>query len=96
MLHVIKGDGALTLSQAIRLTGRPRVALPEFLLTPVGRSLSRAGLLDFSYEQVRFITYGRVLDTSLVERTFDFTPAYTTHAAFEEFLGRYEELTDVA
>ena len=92
----VAGAGALTLSQAIRLTGRPRVALPEFLLTPVGRSLSRAGLLDFSYEQVRFITYGRVLDTSLVERTFTFTPAYTTHAAFEEFLARDEELADVA
>jgi hypothetical protein len=37
-----------------------------------------------------------VLDTSLVERTFDFTPAYSTHAAFEEFLVRDEEMIDVA
>lgn len=92
----VAGPGVLTLSQAIRMTGRPRVALPEFLLTPVGRSLSRAGLLDFSYEQVRFITYGRVLDTSLVARAFDFIPAYSTHAAFDEFLARGEEMIDVA
>ena len=92
----VAGDGVMTLSQAIRLSGHLRLALPEFLLTPVGRSLSSAGLLDFSYEQVRFITYGRVLDTSLVSRTFDYRPDRTTQEAFEDFLARGEEMSDVA
>ena len=92
----VAGAGVMTLSQAIRLTGRPRIALPGFLLTPVGRSLSKAGLLDFSSEQVRFITFGRVLDTSLVAQTFDFTPKYTSEEAFGAFLSRGERVSDVA
>jgi UDP-glucose 4-epimerase len=92
----VAGAGVMTLSQAIRHTGRPRIALPEFLLTPVGRSLSKAGLLDFSSEQVRFITFGRVLDTSLVAQTFAFTPKYTSEEAFAAFLARGERVSNVA
>ena len=86
----------LALSQAIRRSGRPSVALPEMLLTPVGQGLSRAGLLDFSSEHVRFITYGRAIDTSLVERTFGFMPERSTPEVFEDFLTRFAEVERVA
>ena len=86
----VAGSGILMLSQAIRRTGHRRVTLPEFLFTPFGRSISRAGLIDFTTEQVRFLTYGRVLETSLVARTFGYEPLYSTPQAFASFLARHE------
>ncbi len=86
----VAGSGVMTVMQAVRRTGRRYVALPEFMLTPVGTGLSRFGLLDFSSEQIRFITYGRVLDTSHVEADFGFVPQFSTEAAFADFIARGE------
>lgn len=91
----VAGNGVLTLQQAVRRTGRPWVALPEFMLAPVGRGLSRLGLLDFSAEQIRFIAYGRVLDTARVRATFGFEPVFTTETAFADFVAG-QEVADVA
>ena len=57
---------------------------------PFGRSISSAGLIDFTIEQVRYLTFGRVLDTSLAQTTFGHTPLYSTPQAFESFLARRE------
>ncbi len=86
----VSGSGILMLSQAIRRTGHKRVSLPEFLFMPFGRSISSAGLIDFTIEQVRYLTFGRVLDTSLAQTTFGHTPLYSTPQAFESFLARRE------
>ena len=86
----VAGSGILMLSQAIRRTGHKRVSLPEFLFTPFGRSISSAGLIDFTTEQVRYLTFGRVLDTSLAQTTFGHTPMYSTPQAFASFLARRE------
>ncbi|MSO27193.1 MAG: NAD-dependent epimerase/dehydratase family protein [Candidatus Nanopelagicales bacterium] len=53
----VSGNDILMLSQAIRRTGHKRVALPEFLFTPFGRNISRAGLIDFTTEQVAFASF---------------------------------------
>ena len=92
----VAAPGVLALSQAIRRAGRPSIALPEMLLTPVGQGLSRAGLLDFSYEHVRFITYGRAVDTTLVEEAFGYVPERSTAEVFEDFLTRFAEVERVA
>ena len=60
--------------------------MPAPLFASVGRSLARAGDADFSAEQVRFLTYGRVLDTAKVERSFGWRPRYSTPEAFEAFI----------
>ncbi|CAB4737511.1 unannotated protein [freshwater metagenome] len=57
---------------------------------PFGRSISSAGLIDFTTEQVRYLTFGRVLDTTLAQTTFGLTPRYSTLQAFESFLARRE------
>lgn len=88
----VAGEGVITLLQAVRRSGRPYVSVPEVMLTPLGQGLSRAGLLNFSPEQVRFVTFGRVLDTTLVERTFDFHPVWSTEQTFTDFVsGRFGE-----
>ena len=87
----VAGDGMLLLSQTIKMTGRPTMPLPSFALGAARSMLMRAKLADFSPEQVRFLTYGRGVDTTRLKERFGFTPRYTSLEAFEDFafaLGR--------
>ena len=82
----IAGPGVMTLAQAVRRTGHPWLAVPAPIFASVGRGLARTSEADFSVEQVRFLTYGRVLDTAKVEHAFDWRPRYSTTEAFEAFM----------
>ncbi|MBM3686070.1 MAG: NAD-dependent epimerase/dehydratase family protein [Actinobacteria bacterium] len=82
----IAGDGILAMSQAVSRTGRASVPVPGALLGVVGRALAPAKIVDFSAEQVRFLTYGRGIDTGRARRELGFTAPRTTSAAFDEFL----------
>lgn len=86
----IAGDGVLALSQAVRRTGRPTVSVPGALLGVVGRALAPTRLVDFSTEQVRFLTYGRAIDTSRAQRELGFVAKRSTAAAFDEFLAGHD------
>lgn len=82
----IAGPGVLPLSQAVRRAGRPNVPVPGSLLGLFGRSLGNAGLADFSREQVRFLTYGRAIDTTRAETVLGFVPQWSTYEAFTDFV----------
>ena len=87
----VAGDGVLMLSQSVKMCGRPTLPVPPFALGAIRSFLMQAKLADFSPEQVRFLTYGRGIDTTRLKERFGFTPAYTTTEAFEDFafaLGR--------
>lgn len=79
------GDGVLLLSQAIRRTGRPSLPVVQPLYPTVARALGRARGLDLTREQVRFLTYGRVLDTTRLRRDYGLTMRHTTAQAFDDF-----------
>src|SRR2546423_1042874 len=51
----------------------PRPPLPLLLplVSPVANTLRRAGLVDFSTDQLRFLLYGRVVDNSRLKKAFD-------------------------
>ncbi len=80
----VAGSGVLMLSQAIRRLGRPTLPVPGFALASLASSLRPTGLTPagFSAEQVRFLTYGRGLDTTRMRDVLGFSPAYTTEQAF--------------
>ncbi|MEY2965912.1 MAG: hypothetical protein RLZZ228_1725 [Actinomycetota bacterium] len=82
----IAGEGVLALSQAVRRTGRATVPVPGALLGMVGRALAPTRLVDFSTEQMRFLTYGRAIDTERARRELAFTAKRTTSEAFDDFL----------
>ncbi len=86
----IAGRGVVMLSQAIRRAQRQTVAVPSLLFGTVGRTLSPTGLADFSPEAVRYLTYGRALDTRAMHRTLGFDPAWTTEDAFLSFVQRHD------
>ncbi|WP_037912097.1 NAD-dependent epimerase/dehydratase family protein [Actinacidiphila yeochonensis] len=81
----VAGDGVLLLSQTARRLGRPTVPVLLPAVTWVGRMLRTAGLTDFSAEQIRLLTHGRVVDTAQMREVLGFTPAYTTAETFHDF-----------
>ena len=82
----IAGDGVLMLSQAIRRAGRPAFPIASPLVPAVGRMVRSLGLADFSSDQVRFLTWGRGVDTTRMRTVLDFEPEYTTAGAFDDFV----------
>lgn len=82
----VAGDGVLTLSQAARLSGRPTVPVPMAAGGWVGQIVRRAGLADFSPEQMQYLAFGRGMDTTRMRAVLGFEPAFTTRSAFEDFL----------
>jgi UDP-glucose 4-epimerase len=82
----VAGDGVMTLAQAIRRAGRPALPLPPPAAPLIGQALRRLGVADFSMEQLRFLTYGRVVDTTRMRAELGFTPRYGTRAAFDDFV----------
>jgi UDP-glucose 4-epimerase len=81
----IAGDGVMSLHQAIHRAGRPILPLPQPAAPWIGQALRRAGVADFSGEQIRFLTYGRVVDTTRMREVLGFEPRYTTREAFDDF-----------
>ncbi|WP_406199847.1 NAD-dependent epimerase/dehydratase family protein [Kitasatospora sp. NBC_01560] len=81
----VAGEGVLLLSQCARRLGRPTLPL---LLPAIGwmAGLARqTRMVDFSPEQLRLLTHGRVVDTARLRETFGYRPAYTTPEAFADF-----------
>jgi UDP-glucose 4-epimerase len=81
----VAGDGVIMLSQAVRRLGRPTVPLPPVALSALGSVLRRAGMADFSPEQVDFLTFGRGVDTTRMREELRFHPRYSTAEAFADF-----------
>ncbi|WP_093799690.1 NAD-dependent epimerase/dehydratase family protein [Streptomyces sp. Wb2n-11] len=81
----VAGDGVLTLSQCSRRLGRPTVPVLLPAVTWVGSALRTVGVTDFSPEQIRLLTHGRVVRTVQMRETLGFDPTYTTAEAFSDF-----------
>jgi UDP-glucose 4-epimerase len=85
-VYNVAADGVLLLSQAIRRAGRLPVPVPSPAVGPVSRILRSARLVDFSPEQMRFLNFGRVVDTTRLRTEFGFTPRWTTVQAFDDYV----------
>ncbi|MBV8933212.1 MAG: NAD-dependent epimerase/dehydratase family protein [Kutzneria sp.] len=82
----VGGDGVLLLSQAIRRAGRIGVAVPSMAVPFLSQLVRSTRLVDFSPDQVRFLNFGRVVDTTKLKRDFGFTPRWTTATAFDDYV----------
>jgi UDP-glucose 4-epimerase len=82
----VAGDGVLTVSQALRMAGRPVLPVPMPAGGWIGQAVRRSRLADFSPEQIQFLAYGRGLDTTRMRQVLGFEPQYTTRQAFESFV----------
>jgi UDP-glucose 4-epimerase len=84
----IAGDGVLYLSQAIRLAGRLQVPVPLPFVSGVASMMRRGRRADVSPEQLRFLQFGRVVDTRRMREDLGYDPKYSTQEAFEDFVRR--------
>jgi UDP-glucose 4-epimerase len=91
----IAGAGVLMLSQAVRRSPRPTIAVPGLLFATVGRSLGTTGLADFSPEAVRYLTHGRALDTRAMRSTLGYEPVWSSEDAFMSFVRRNDAVGEV-
>lgn len=82
----VAGDGALTLSQAIRRAGRVPLPVPMPAMDLVSQLLKAARIGGFSTQQLRLLTAGRVLDTTRLRTEVGFTCRYTSREAFDDFV----------
>jgi UDP-glucose 4-epimerase len=76
----VGGEGVLLLSQAVRRVGRFSVPVPAPSVTLVAGLLRRAGLVDFSPEQMRYLEHGRVADTARLRAELGWAPRSTAEA----------------
>ncbi|MDP3712939.1 MAG: NAD-dependent epimerase/dehydratase family protein [Mycobacteriales bacterium] len=81
----VGGPGVLLLSQAIRRTGRPSLPVPSPLVSVVAQTFRRAGLVDFSPEQMRYLEHGRVADVSRLTAELGWAPRRTIDA-FDDYV----------
>jgi UDP-glucose 4-epimerase len=82
----VAGDGVLLLSQAIRRAGRVPVSLPGPVVQPITSLFRSSRLVDFGPEQVRYLNYGRVVDTTRLKTVFGYTPKWSTRQAFDDYV----------
>jgi UDP-glucose 4-epimerase len=82
----VAGDGILLLSQAVHRAGRPTLPLLSPFVSSIGGLVRRARVVDFSPEQLRYLTYGRGLDTTRMRTVLGFQPQWSTVATFDDFV----------
>ncbi len=84
-IYNVGGSGVLLLSQAIRRLGKPSVPVVAPAVSLVASAFRRAGLVDFSPEQMRYLEHGRVADVSRLQRELGWGPRPTAEA-FADFV----------
>ncbi len=82
----VAGDGIITLQQAARLSGRPTIPVPLSAGGLIGRVVKRAGMADFSQDQMQYLAWGRGLDTTKMREVLHLEPKFTTRSAFADFI----------
>ena len=84
-IYNVGGEGVLLLSQALRRVGRPSFPVVAPAVSLVARACRRAGLVDVSPEQMRFLEHGRVADVSRLRGELGWAPRRTSEA-FDDFV----------
>lgn len=82
----VAGDGVLTVQQAVAMTGRPNVPVPSAMVTAVAHAVRRAGRADFPDDQVRFLSYGRGMDTTRMRALLHLEPRFGSREAFADYV----------
>ena len=82
----VAGEGVLMLSQCARRAGRLSLPLPSPAFRMLGNAVRRVGLVEYSPEQLRLMSYGRAVDCGRLAAELGWKPKFSTGAAFDDFL----------
>ena len=82
----IGAKGIIMMSQAIRRAGRIPLPVPAFGVRAAD-SLSKASMSsEVTREQIDYLSYGRVMETTRMRTELGFEPKWTTMEAFDDFV----------
>lgn len=84
-VYNVGGGGVVMQSQAIRRAGRFQVPVPRTGLGSFG-GLFGGQRPELGAEQLRFLHFGRVVDTRRLRERFGFAPRWTSRQAFDDFV----------
>ncbi len=84
----VAGDGVLTLTQAVRRAGRIALPVPAMMMGTVAGVYRGMGVNTMQLDQIDYLIFGRVLDTTRMRADLGFMPKYTSMETFDDFLSR--------
>lgn len=88
-IYNVAGDGRMTVPEIAARLGKPTVTVPASVLALALRLGRMLRLTEHGPEKVPFLRYRPVLDNTRLKRDFGFTPAHTSHEAFEQYLATH-------
>jgi UDP-glucose 4-epimerase len=65
--------------------GKPSVPIILPLVAPIAAFVRRVGAADFATDQLRFLLYGRVADTTRLHQGFGYAPKFSTKDSLLDF-----------
>ncbi|MGE2832864.1 SDR family oxidoreductase [Mycobacterium sp. SMC-4] len=82
----IGAAGIIMMSQAIRRAGRIPLPLPRPALMVVDSLWRATRNTELDREQLDYLSYGRVMDTTRMRAELGYTPKWTTAEAFDDYV----------
>lgn len=82
----IGADGIIMMSQAIRRAGRLPMPVPTFGVRMADSLRKATTNSEINQEQLAYLSYGRVMDTTRMRTELGFEPKWTTMEAFDDFV----------
>ena len=82
----IGADGIIMMSQALRRAGRLPLAVPSFGVRALDSVRKATKNSELNRDQINYLSYGRVMDTTRMRAELGFEPKWTTLQAFDDFV----------
>lgn len=82
----VGASGIIMMSQAIRRSGRIPLPVPRSALWTVDSLRRATRYTELDREQIDYLSYGRVMDTSRMRKELGFSPKWTTAEAFDDYV----------
>ncbi|KUH97269.1 SDR family oxidoreductase [Mycobacterium sp. IS-3022] len=82
----IGASGIIMMSQAIRRAGRIPLPVPRSALWAVDSLRRATRYTELDREQLDYLSYGRVMDTSRMRNELGYNPKWTTVEAFDDYV----------
>ncbi|MDT5095029.1 MAG: UDP-glucose 4-epimerase [Mycobacterium sp.] len=81
----IGADGVIMMSQAVRRSGRVPMPVPGFGVFAVDSLRRLNNYTEINREQLNYLSYGRVMDTTRMRVELGYSPKWTTVEAFDDY-----------
>jgi UDP-glucose 4-epimerase len=82
----IGAAGIMMMSQAIRRSGRVALPVPRAALSAVDSLWRATRYTEVDREQLDYLSYGRVMDTTRMRNDLGYSPKWATVEAFDDYV----------